>query len=123
MAYEPITSSTDKLSYLDPVSALGKNYQQFSAQKRRKSIPNLKSFPTSTNEDSLLGIPRTNSNNWLTSLQNLTIDLSNTFENGFTSGRGGSSNFLSNNNNHQPIAGINSELSEDVAYNQKYTSN
>lgn len=116
LSYEPIASPTnDKLSF-DRLFTPERSYQQYTVENRRKSTPDF--VVPVTIADSLLQSGRPSTNSWLQSLQNLTVDFSNCIENGF-SGNGTVQNTQSG--EHQPLAGINSEFSEDMIYDQKYT--
>lgn len=104
------------MSTVSPIISMARNYQQHCCQQKRKSSGTNISFtsdiPAAVKEESLLQTTKKYTNNWLSSLQNLTLDfaLDTTSDIGFFS------------TDHQPIAGLNSELSEDFS-NQKYTSN
>lgn len=93
---------------------MAKSYQQHCYQQRRKTTANisLSSKMPADKDESLLESTKKYTNNWLASIQNITFDfaLDTTSNTGLFS------------SDHQPIAGLNSELSEDFV-NQKYTSN
>lgn len=93
---------------------MARSYQQHCYQQRRKTVTDitLSSNTPAEKDESLLESTKKYTNNWLTSIQNLTLDfaLDTTSNLGLFSSE------------HQPIAGLNSELSEKFL-NKKYTSN
>lgn len=102
-SYEPISSMNDDA----PLNPTASHYQHYCYQQRRKSAIN-HSTATASKEDSLLSPIQSTKGKWLTSLQNINVDLD--------SGNGMFSR------DHQPIAGSNFDLPED-ACNPKYTLN
>lgn len=92
-SYEPICSATD----VTPMNPLAANYQHYNYQHNRKAAKTTNT--PFTCEDTLLSPIQGTKTKWLTSLQTLNID---TDSNSIFSG------------GHQPIAGANYDLPEDV---------